>query len=63
MRLLDIISILKQARDSDFELQEKIWNNAEGRTLSMDEDADQSYLEGKMVAYDHAIQLLTEGAK
>lgn len=63
MRLLDIISILKEARDSDVKLQKQIRDNAYGRFMTQDEDSDQSYLEGKVVAYEHAIQLLTEGGK
>jgi len=57
--MIEIVQRLTEARDSDAELQEKIWACAEGRTLSMDEDSDQSYLEGKVVAYNHAIDMLT----
>lgn len=58
MTIDKIVQALTKSRDNDASLYEKIWNNAEGRTLTMDEDADQSYLEGKREAYDHALMLL-----
>lgn len=63
MTVHEIVQALTESRNNDVELYEKIWNNAEGRTLSMDEDADQSYLEGKREAYDHALILLEELVK
>lgn len=60
MTIHEIVQALKASRDNDAELYEKIWSNAEGRALSMDEDADQSYLEGKREGYDHALMLLEE---
>jgi hypothetical protein len=54
----DIITALTSARDADQELMDKIWSNADGRFLSRDEDADVSYLEGKIQGYDEAIMLL-----
>ena len=58
-----IVQALTESRDSDVALYEKIWSNAEGRFLTKDEDADQSYLEGKREAYDHALMLLEELAR
>jgi len=63
MTIHKVVQALTESRDSDVALYEKIWSNAEGRTLSMDEDADQSYLEGKREAYDHALILLEELVK
>jgi flagellar biosynthesis regulator FlaF len=56
-----IIAVLVEARDADEKLQKEIHANAYGRFMTQDEDADQSYLEGKVTAYNHAIQLLVEG--
>jgi hypothetical protein len=44
-------------------MYDKIWANADGRMLSMDEDSDQAYLEGKREAYDHALMLLEDLVK
>jgi hypothetical protein len=56
-----MIAVLVEARDADEKLQKEIHANAHGRFMTQDEDADQSYLEGKITAYNHAIQLLVEG--
>jgi hypothetical protein len=59
--LRTMIAVLVEARNADEELQKQIHANAHGRFMTQDEDADQSYLEGKITAYYHAIQLLVEG--
>jgi hypothetical protein len=63
MTIHKIVQALTESRDSDAEMYEKIWSNADGRMLSMDEDSDQAYLEGKREAYDHALMLLEDLVK
>ena len=58
MNVNEIIDRLQAERLHSWNLQAQIVAGAEGRFMTQDEDADNSYLEGKIVACDYALGML-----
>lgn len=59
MNIEEIIDRLQAERLHSWNTQAMILAGAEGRFMTPDEDADQCYLEGKIVACDYALGMLT----
>lgn len=58
MNIDEIIDKLQAERLHSWNSQAMILAGAEGRFMTPDEDADQCYLEGKIVACDYALGML-----
>ena len=58
MLVEEIIQKLQAERLHSWNTQAMILAGAEGRFMTTDEDADQCYLEGKIVACDYALGML-----
>ena len=54
----EVLDNIQGNYERDVKMREQILQGAQGRFMTQDEDADQSYLEGKIVAYEHALMML-----
>jgi phage gp36-like protein len=60
-KFLTMDEVLENIQDNyerDIKMSEQIIQGAQGRFMTNDEDADQSYLEGKIGAYEHTLMML-----
>ena len=53
----EVLENIQGNYERDVKMREQIFRGAQGRFMTKDEDADQSYLEGKIVAYEHALMM------
>ena len=53
----EVLDNIQDNYERDVKMREQILQGAQGRFMTKDEDADQSYLEGKIVAYEHALMM------
>lgn len=58
MTIDEIIQRLERERAEALKLQAQIHASAQGRFMTQDEDADQSYLEGKIVTCEYSLMML-----
>ena len=54
----EVLDNIQDNYERDVKMREQILQGAQGRVMTHDEDADQSYLEGKIVAYEHTLMML-----